>query len=95
MKYFKSSSLLFIIYLIISSLCGLNRPVAQIKNSKKISIVKPEIFINVITGAENTIEYLSLLSNKKIGVVTNQTGIIKISDATISIVDYLLNNKME
>ena len=82
MKYFVNSSLMFFIYLIITSSCGINKPIAQILKSKEISSKKLEKVLNIRTGAENIDAYLSLLSNKKIGVVTNQTGIISIPKKT-------------
>lgn len=49
----------------------------------------------IITGAERSDFYLPLLKDKKVGIVTNQTGIIRGSnDATVSIVDYLISNKI-
>jgi uncharacterized protein YbbC (DUF1343 family) len=44
------------------------------------------------TGAENYKEYLPLLANKKIGIVTNPTGIIENKK---HLVDFLLDNKVE
>jgi uncharacterized protein YbbC (DUF1343 family) len=94
MKYFINSSLLFIVYLIITSSCGINRPIEQIRKSKEISIEKPEILVDIKTGAENIDAYWSLINNKKVGIVTNQTGIIQLEkDKYISIVDYLISNK--
>lgn len=50
----------------------------------------------IITGAENSQKYLPLLTNKKVGIVTNQSGTVRISDSnkTISLVDFLLKNKV-
>ncbi len=36
----------------------------------------------IVTGAENTAAYMPLLKGKKVGIVTNQTGIIKIAGET-------------
>ncbi|RDI08175.1 exo-beta-N-acetylmuramidase NamZ domain-containing protein [Flavobacterium sp. AG291] len=55
------------------------------------------------TGADNYNQYLPLLTNKKVGIVTNQTGVINQSDTSnsqtehnyISIVDYLLEKKID
>lgn len=74
---------------------------------------KPEQFYNFLgnkylTGAENVTLYLPLLKNKKIGIVTNPTGIIrkpevisahlknneKITLADVSIVDFLIENNI-
>ena len=43
------------------------------------------------SGADNTIAYLSLLKNKKVGIVTNQTGVL--SNKT-HLVDFLLDQKI-
>ncbi len=94
MKYFINTSLLFIVYLIITSSCGINRHLEQAVKSKEISIEKPEIFIDIKTGAENIDAYWPLINNKKVGIVTNQTGIIQLEkDKNISIVDFLISNK--
>ena len=94
MKNFIYSSLLFIIYLIITSSCGINRPIEQIQKSKEISIKKPDIVVDIKTGAENIDAYWPLINNKKVGIVTNQTGIIPLEkNKYISIVDYLISNK--
>lgn len=44
------------------------------------------------TGADNTAAYLPLLKGKKVGIVTNQTGIL--SDKT-HVVDFLLSQKID
>ena len=74
---------------------------AQKTNEKEKSAIN-----QLITGAENTKEYLDLLKNKRIGVVTNHTGIIIKKHLTASsqpidnkadtihLVDYLLQNKI-
>ena len=74
---------------------------AQKTNEKEKSAIN-----QLITGAENTKEYLDLLKNKRIGVVTNHTGIIIKKHLTafsqpidnkadtIHLVDYLLQNKI-
>lgn len=78
------------------------------------SKVKKEIsenrmpFTEIKTGAENSTEYLPLLKDKKVGIVTNQTGILQVykpiaikktqgsgtSIGLINIVDYLLEQKI-
>ena len=65
---------------------------SQVKHSKiesqKSESVKSETKINnqINTGAENTSCYLDLLTDKKIGIVTNQTGIIKYEELTTTYV---------
>ena len=44
------------------------------------------------TGADNYAKYLPLLKGKKVGIVTNQTGIL--SDNT-HLVDFLLEKKVD
>lgn len=46
------------------------------------------------TGAENYTTYLPLLAGKRIGIVTNQTGIITEGTTQVSIVDFLLSKKI-
>ncbi len=48
------------------------------------------------TGAENSKKYLPLLANKKIGIVTNQSGTVRIGEnsKTVSLVDFLIDNKV-
>lgn len=48
--------------------------------------------LSIKTGAENYIAYLPLLANKKIGVVTNPTGIV---ESKKHLVDFLLENKVD
>jgi uncharacterized protein YbbC (DUF1343 family) len=75
--------LLLVCYLFASASCG--TPKNNFSNSKD----------PIITGAERSDFYLPLLKDKKVGIVTNQTGIIKISnEGTVSIVDYLISNKI-
>ena len=46
------------------------------------------------TGAENYTTYLPLLAGKRIGIVTNQTGIITEGTTQVSIVDFLVSKKI-
>jgi len=83
MKYFINSCLLLVCYLFASASCGTT------KNNFSGS-TDP-----IITGAERSDFYLPLLKDKKVGIVTNQTGIIRGSNnATVSIVDHLISNKI-
>jgi uncharacterized protein YbbC (DUF1343 family) len=70
--------------------------------------IKGLVFSNYLggdyeTGAENLNSYIELLKDKKVGVVTNQTGTIRIINTTISndnktvdenIIDFLLEKKI-
>jgi uncharacterized protein YbbC (DUF1343 family) len=70
----------------------------QMSNATIISTEK-----NLYTGAENIEAYLPTLKNKKVGIVTNQTGIVsnlsnqvwKENVKAISIVDFLLSKKID
>ena len=57
--------------------------------TKKNTLEKNSITIQ--TGADNYEKYLPLLQNKKVGIVTNQTGILT---KKIHIVDFLLEKKI-
>ncbi len=46
---------------------------------------------NIVTGAENYTAYLSILKNKKVGVVTNQSGIVF---EKINVVDFLIEKNI-
>jgi uncharacterized protein YbbC (DUF1343 family) len=83
MKYFINSCLLLVCYLFASASCG--TPKNNFSGSTD----------PIITGAERSDFYLPLLKDKKVGIVTNQTGIIRGSNnATVSIVDHLISNKI-
>ena len=56
------------------------------RTDSNINLEKP-----IILGADNFAKYLPILKNKKIGIVTNQTGIL--SNGT-HLVDYLLSEKI-
>lgn len=73
MKYY-FLSLSFICFLVC---CGGNKKIEGREKKKDVSIViKDEKLDDFKTGAENHATYLPLLVGKKVGVVTNQTGII-------------------
>ncbi|MEY2922916.1 MAG: hypothetical protein RL108_1542 [Bacteroidota bacterium] len=96
MKYFINSCLLLVCYLFASASCG--TPKNNFSGSTDL----------IITGAERSDFYLPLLKDKKVGIVTNQTGglhkkgkMIVLNggeadeaDVNISIVDYLISNKI-
>ncbi len=81
MKFILKSSILVFVYLIISSSCGIfkdkNKKQESLSIVSKDTINDVEVSLNVIqTGAENYSIYLPLLKDKKVGIVTNQSGII-------------------
>ena len=100
-----------LLYLMVAS-C--KSQVNQSKTESGVSEVQKAVsenriqFTEIKTGAENSIEYLPLLKDKKVGIVTNQTGILLTykpiatnktygsgtSVNLISIVDYLLEQKI-
>jgi uncharacterized protein YbbC (DUF1343 family) len=74
---------------------------AKIVENKSIYEFTYNMEKEIFVGANDSNAYLSLLNNKKVGIVTNQTGIIRATridttsiKKTISIVDYLLSNKI-
>jgi uncharacterized protein YbbC (DUF1343 family) len=81
--------LLFLFTILIS--CTVKKIEAQ--EMKSDSLIKPTTVSknNIKTGADNFDAYLPLLKNKKVGIVTNQTGIL--SDKT-HLVDFLLSKEI-
>ena len=82
------NTLLFSFILIFS--CG-NSATTKV-GPEKLSIENNTSESSILTGADNLKENLNLLKNKKIGIVTNQTGIL--SNGT-HLVDYLLSEKIK
>ena len=76
-----TSLLLFVIPICVFSM--------SIKSDISIKLINPKN--NIKTGADNYQKYLPLLKEKKVGIVTNQTGIL--SDNT-HLVDFLLEKKI-
>jgi uncharacterized protein YbbC (DUF1343 family) len=86
MKYFLKSSILLFCYLIISSSCGIfNKKTTtntlqkeELKKENNKAPLTTNNITEIKTGAENYTIYLPLLKDKKVGIVTNQSGIINI-----------------
>jgi uncharacterized protein YbbC (DUF1343 family) len=78
MKYFINTFLIGIIFLFISTSCGINNKIFVSSSSKtnEVSTNSNKIVEAIKTGADNFNVYFPLLKNKKVGVVTNQTGIV-------------------
>ena len=76
-KLFFKSTLLFFSLLIVS--CGSSKKaIPQLKPSNNnVNLTSSSTDVAFKTGAENFESYLPLLKDKRVGVVTNQTGIIK------------------
>jgi len=78
MKYIINTFLIGIILLFISTSCGINNKIFVSSSSKtnEVSTNSNKIVEAIKTGADNFNVYFPLLKNKKVGVVTNQTGIV-------------------
>jgi uncharacterized protein YbbC (DUF1343 family) len=87
MKYLLSTCIICLGYLTISSSCGLNR---HFENSRR-NTEKEVTTSSIKTGADRYSFYLPLLKDKKVGVITNQTGILS---NNIHLVDFLIENKI-
>jgi uncharacterized protein YbbC (DUF1343 family) len=96
MKFEFKNTFLFILILLFSFGCSSVKK-SKVK-SQKSKALEPETtsqkFKNLAlkTGAENYTAYLPLLANKKIGIVTNPTGIVENKK---HLVDFLLDNKVD
>ena len=93
MKKYISSALFLIPLLIIMSSCGSKK---EIKVAKTDTIILEKQITKIVldeikTGADNYNVYLPILKNKKVGVVTNQSGILS---RKIHLVDFLLDEKI-
>jgi uncharacterized protein YbbC (DUF1343 family) len=84
---FKNTVLLFVL-LIVSCGSTTKRKVSHEKKEPTIEIASAEIK----TGADNLYNYIPVLANKKVGIITNQTGIL--SNNT-HLVDYLIEKKIK
>jgi uncharacterized protein YbbC (DUF1343 family) len=81
------NTVLFSVLLMVS--CGSSKG-KEIREKAEATLPK-NVKVEVQTGADNTNAYLPLLKEKKVGIVTNQTGIL--SDKT-HVVDFLLAQKI-
>ena len=82
------NTVLFSFLLMVS--CGSSFKKQETKDKKK-EVATENPTSEIKTGDENIQAYLPILKNKKVGIVTNQTGIV--SDKT-HIVDFLLEEKV-
>ena len=76
-KLFFKSTLLFFSLLIVS--CGSSKKaIPQLKpNTDNVTFTSTSTDVTFKTGAENFESYLPLLKDKRVGIVTNQTGILE------------------
>ena len=94
MKNKTSIKLAILFYLLIVYSCGnsikykVQKSSNEISNKDDMQIFVRPILTNLQTGADNYEKYLPLIKDKKVGIVTNQTGIL--SDKT-HLVDFLLS----
>lgn len=95
---FKNSNHYIIVLLLILSSCKTKTPIV------KTTVAPTEIELKEVkTGTENFRKYLPKLKNKRVGIVTNQTGVVildkdidkKLSSNQQSIVDYLLEHTID
>ncbi len=92
---FKNTVLLSVLLIVSCSSSGKN--IENRENKIKITSEKPNQGIQ--TGAENYTAYLPLLKDKKVGIVTNQTGVLNYyspeeTQVNLNIVDFLLAKKI-
>ncbi|WP_396148702.1 exo-beta-N-acetylmuramidase NamZ domain-containing protein [Flavobacterium sp.] len=96
MKFVFKNTFLFILILLFSFGCSSVKK-SKVESQKSKAIVTEttnQKFKNIAlkTGAENYNAYLPLLANKKIGIVTNPTGIV---ESKKHLVDFLLEHKVD
>ena len=96
MKFEFKNTFLFILILLFSFGCSSVKK-SKVESRKSKAIVTEttsQKFKNLAlkTGAENYNAYLPILKNKKIGIVTNPTGIV---ESKKHLVDFLLENKVD
>ena len=99
------NTVLFSVLLMLS--CGASQKGLEIRDKGK-DILPKNVKIEIQTGSANINAYLPLLKDKKVGIVTNQTGVLSranvnhtsdpkkttISRETIHLVDFLLEQKI-
>ena len=92
---FKNTVLFSVLLIVSCSSSGKN-----IENrEKRIEITSEKPTQGIKTGAENYTAYLPLLKDKKVGIVTNQTGVLNYysleeTQVNLNIVDFLLAKKI-
>lgn len=91
MTPFHKISVCFIYFIIISTSCSARKIDVKENISSVLDKTKDNPKTEIITGADNYKTYLPLLKDKKIGIVTNQTGIL--SNKT-HVVDFLLEKNI-
>jgi uncharacterized protein YbbC (DUF1343 family) len=90
------NTVLFSVLLIVS--CGASQK-GEGKRGKEKEAIAENTTSGIKTGAENYSAYLPLLIDKKVGIVTNQTGVLNYysseeTQVNLNIVDFLLAKKI-
>lgn len=85
------NTLLFLLLVVFSCGSSIKEKEVSDKRQKAEDVSESTLPPAIKTGADNYDAYLPLLKNKRIGIVTNQTGIL--SDKT-HLVDFLLDKKI-
>ena len=91
MNSFFKISFRLIFLVIISTSCSANKTDTMGNIKSNLDKADTNLQIRTKTGADNYNNYLPLLKNKKIGIVTNQTGILS---NKIHLVDFLLEKNI-
>ena len=92
----KSIPFLGVLFLMTS--CSINKTIPSKNSYQKSTLsenqnsIRPNQSISFKTGADNSENYLPLLKDKKVGVVSNQTGILS---NKIHLVDFLVSNAIQ
>jgi len=74
---------------------------SEMLDNRKVIIDNEQLAISnseepaIKTGADNFAAYLPLLKDKKVGIVTNQTGIVSLNGKKSNVVDFLLEKKID
>ena len=87
----------FLFSFIFIASCGNSVKTQLPVNSSTDNTIKTDapVELNEIkTGADNYEQYLPLLKNKKIGIITNQTGTVNLKEQSSHIVDFLISQKI-
>jgi uncharacterized protein YbbC (DUF1343 family) len=92
-SFFKNTVLFSFIFIVA---CGNSLKEAQSTSHNPQVVQTEDVFVNseVKTGADSYNKYLPLLKDKKVGIVTNQTGIVNIQGKTVHLVDFMIEKKV-
>ena len=91
-KLLFKNTFLFLVFIVFSCGNSVSKLKGEGKREKEDILDSIKYEKKIILGADNSVKYLPILKNKKVGVVTNQTGIL--STGT-HLVDFLLEQKVQ